>query len=152
MIIAHETLASNERISSMELIVDLNIAKLESDTKKAVAAIEGLGTTISSSNDLVGSLAGSLGSVSDFGDKWLIEDMMDDANDRANDAAEKQLDLIDAQIDNMEAKTRALKSGDALIKISGDGLAPELEAFMWKILEAIQVRAAEEQSAFLLGV
>jgi len=151
-LLALETLASNERINSMELMVDLNIAELESDTKKAVAAIEGLGTTISSSNDLVGSLAGSLGSVSDFGDKWLIEDMLDDANDRANDAAEKQLDLIDAQIDNMEAKTRALKSGDALIKISGDGLAPELEAFMWKILEAIQVRAAEDQSAFLLGV
>jgi len=39
-----------------------------------------------------------------------------------------------------------------LIKIDGTGLDLELEAFMWKILEKIRIRANAEFSDYLLGV
>ena len=41
---------------------------------------------------------------------------------------------------------------DAILKIDGTGLEPELEAFMWKILKKIRVRANAEYSDYLLGL
>jgi hypothetical protein len=38
-----------------------------------------------------------------------------------------------------------------MIKIEAAGLEPHLEAFMWKILENIQIRANAEAAEFLLG-
>ena len=52
----------------------------------------------------------------------------------------------------MQEKTNAMKSGDALIQIDGAGLQPHLEAFMWEILSAIQMRVSEEGHAMLLGI
>ena len=37
------------------------------------------------------------------------------------------------------------------IKITGDGLQPHLEAFMWEILKAIQVRVNADGLKMLLG-
>jgi hypothetical protein len=45
-----------------------------------------------------------------------------------------------------------MESGEGMITVTADGLEPELEAFMWKILERVQVRANEESSDFLLGL
>jgi hypothetical protein len=60
--------------------------------------------------------------------------------------------LIEAQIDNVKAKTDALNRGEAMIKIDGTNLAPHLEAFMLEILKAIRVRVNAEFSDYLLGV
>lgn len=38
------------------------------------------------------------------------------------------------------------------INVSADGLAPELEAFMWQILKRVQLRVAQDYGEFLLGV
>jgi len=40
---------------------------------------------------------------------------------------------------------------DNVIKIKADGLEPEMEAFMWKLLKKIQVRANESGAEFLLA-
>jgi hypothetical protein len=39
-----------------------------------------------------------------------------------------------------------------LIQIDGTGLQPHLEAFMFEILSAIQVRATAEGQKFLVGL
>jgi hypothetical protein len=49
-------------------------------------------------------------------------------------------------------KVESLERGDALITVEGSGLQPHLEAFMWEILEAIQIRANATGAEFLLGV
>jgi len=61
---------------------------------------------------------------------------------------------VDDRVVGLEAggDTKALASGDAIIKIDGAGLQPHLEAFMWEILKAVQVRANRDGLAFLLGV
>ena len=49
-------------------------------------------------------------------------------------------------------KSQAIRTGEALINISADGLEPEIEAFMWQILKRIQVRANADGAEFLLGL
>jgi len=51
-----------------------------------------------------------------------------------------------------DARAAALRRGDAMIRIDGDGLQPHLEAFMFEILESIQVRVNQEGQELLLGV
>jgi hypothetical protein len=63
-----------------------------------------------------------------------------------------QKDLTTAQIEMMRAQTKALDSGGAMIKITGDGLEPHLEAFMWKILQKVQTRVNKDGLKLLLGV
>ena len=57
-----------------------------------------------------------------------------------------------AQIEMMKAQTAALTNGDGMIKIDGAGLQPHLEAFMWEILKAVQVRVNADGLKMLLGV
>ena len=42
-------------------------------------------------------------------------------------------------------------SGTVTVTITGDGLAPHLEAFMWEVLRAVQVRVNEDGLDMLLG-
>ena len=149
-----EKLASNERIKNMEFAVNLNTAALEADQKKVVAIFDSIDTAINSTGDLLGNLFGSLTDVNpyDVAARRTIDDMIDDENRRRDEAFRQQKELTKTQIDLTNAKLERLQSGDALITVSGDGLAPELEAFMWKILERIQIEAAADQAEFLLGV
>jgi hypothetical protein len=63
-----------------------------------------------------------------------------------------QKELSAAEIELMQARTAAYERGDAQIKIDGAGLQPHLEAFMFEILSAIQIRANQEGANFLVGL
>ena len=82
---------------------------------------------------------------------WKIESQIKEENKRRQEALDLQKKLAEAEIERINAQTRALDRGDALIQIDGTGLEPQLEAFMWEILKAIQVRANSEFQSFLLG-
>jgi len=60
--------------------------------------------------------------------------------------------LANASIAYMDAKRAALQKGDGMITVSGQGLEPHIEAFMFEILKRVQVQVTEEQSQFLLGL
>ena len=112
-----------------------------------------MANTITSTGDLLGGLFGLLaGDELDTMAKWDIEDQIDKESKMREDAHESQMELNESQKAYMNAKTDAIESGEGLINITADGLEPEIEAFMWKILEKIQIRANEESSEFLLGV
>ncbi len=51
----------------------------------------------------------------------------------------------------LNAQADALRGDGAFITVNGDGLAPHLEAFMWEILESIQVRVNDQGLQTLLG-
>jgi hypothetical protein len=144
-------LASNEKIKAMEFSADIRVAEIEGETKQVQAAFESIGTTIESltqqTTDLVGVWAGAASGY----DKLKISNWIDKSFDMQEEAIKKQGELIDAQVKNINAKTDALKRGDSLIKIESDGLAPHLEAFMWEILRAIQMRVNEDGLDLLLG-
>jgi len=146
-----EKIASNERIKTIEAKVELNIAALEADAKKAVAIVEGISNTISSTGDLLGSLFGNLNEADSISKRFAIEDQIKLENEMRQKAFELQEKIANSQLRTEEARRRAMDRGGALITVSGDGLQPHLEAFMWEILDTIQVRVNADGLDMLLG-
>lgn len=139
-------------IANLEAVVTLEVAQLEADTKTAVAIIETLGDSITATADLLGSLYGELGEADNFRDRFLIEDQIKLENERREKDLKRLEKLTEAQIKLLKARADSLSRGDALITVSGDGLQPHLEAFMFAVLDAIQVKTNAEGLALLLGV
>ena len=147
-----EKIASNERIKNIEAKISLDIANVEANAQIVTAAFESIDTGIESTGKLIGDLFGVLLDANSWAQRRLIEEQLQKENDRRDQAFKLQKELTEAEINLIKEKTRRLAKGDALIKIDGDGLQPQLEAFMWEVLNAIQVRANAEGSEFLLGV
>jgi tape measure domain-containing protein len=148
-----EKLASNERIKLIEAKVTLNVAQIEADTKRIEASFESINNTVTSTGDLLGDLFGLLKDYDSlsFAAIRLIEKQIEQENAARQSALGDQRKLIDAQIKEIQARTRAIEKGDSVIKVDGAGLQPHLEAFMWEILRTIQVRANRDGLAMLLG-
>ena len=147
-----EKLASNERIALIEANVQINVAQIEADAKKTIAAFESISAAIDSTGTTLGTLFGLMGNDKlSFRELFKLEAEADKESKRRDEALKLQKDLTEAQIAMMQAQTDAINSGDGLIKISGDGLQPHLEAFMWEILKAIQVRVNQDGLKMLLG-
>jgi len=146
-----EELASNERIKYIEATVAINTAQIDADVRYVEAAFESINTTINSTGDLIGSLFGAMNEASSY-DKIGIQDQIEEENRRRQEALELQKELTMAQIEAIRARTEQMQRGDALIKVDGAGLQPHLEAFMWEILRAVQVRVNQDGLEMLLGV
>jgi len=148
------SLASNEKIKTIEAKVKLDIANVEANAKIAQSLIEGISTTISSTGEVLGKLFDSLGKSDSLSWDSLnrVQKQIDIENTARTDAFNLQKSLTEAQIRMMNAQVDALQKGDGLIKIDGAGLKPHLEAFMWTILEAIQVKVNKDGLKLLLGV
>ena len=147
-----EKLASNERIKTLEFKAQIDVARIQADAQKVVAAFDSINTGIESTGDTLSSLWDSLGSGKlDRLQQLSLESELDKESKRRDEALKLQKDLTKAQIEMMEAQTDAINKGDGLIKISGDGLQPHLEAFMWEILKSIQVRVNADGLKMLLG-
>ncbi len=146
-----EELASNERIALIENKIDLNIAHVEANAAIAVAAIDSIAASVESTNALIGDLFSHDAPDWDrFG--FETQQQIEAAEDRAQALTDAQVALIEAEADKLQAQTDILRNGGTVWKIEADGLEPELEAFMFKLLERIQIRAVEDQSDFLLGL
>lgn len=147
-----EEIASNERIKNIEAFVSLNTAKLETDMERVKATFASIDTTIQSTGDLLGSLFGNFTDTADRSKQLEIMEQIDLENKRRQEALDIQKKLAEAEIARIEAQTRSLNRGDALIQIDGTGLEPQLEAFMWEILKAIRTQVNAEFADYLLGV
>lgn len=146
-----EEIASNERIKNIEARVTLNVAGLEAETERVNSAFDSINTTIESTGSLLDSLFGNMAGASGLREKFAIERQIEEENRRRDEALKKQNELTDAQIEAIRARALAIQQGDAMIKVDGAGLQPHLEAFMWEILEAIQVRVNQEGLETLFG-
>lgn len=147
-----EQIASNERIKLIESTVKLNVAQIEADVKRVEAAFKSVDNTVSSTGDTITSLFGTLVGTENAWKELKIEDQIREENKRREEALELQKKLVETEIDRIKAQTERLERGDAIITVKADGLKPQLEAFMWEILKAIQVRASASMQEFLLGI
>lgn len=138
--------------TSIEWQAKLDIAEVEANAKKVEAIISGLSTTMESTGKVLGDLFDLWGNADSFSEKWQIEKWVKEEMALRQEAHNKQMEIADAEMKLVEAKRDALRKGDSLITIQGDGLAPHLEAFMWEVLSAIQVRVNEEGMDMLLGI
>lgn len=143
-----------EKLKLIESQTKIMTAQIEADAKKTVAAFESISATMESTGDVLSSLFGMFKDFSsmDWAAIDLIKDQIERENKLREDAFKLQKSLTEAQIAQMKAQTDALLKGDGLIKIDGAGLKPHLEAFMWEILRAIQVKVNKDGLKMLLGV
>jgi TP901 family phage tail tape measure protein len=145
--------AETKRLSSMlDFKAKIDVSTLENETKRVEAIFDSINLSVKDTGIQLSDLFKFLLDSGATGRRRnIIEKQIDEENSRRDEVLELQRETIMAQIDLMKSRTKALDRGDAIIKVSGDGLAPYLEAFMWQILEAIQVRASQEGLEMLLG-
>ena len=152
-------LASNERIKNIEARISLDIAQLEADTKRVEAAFDSINATVSSTGDVIGDSLSGLGAFADM-DVFdilsnpafrLLEEQLKIENQRRQEAMDLQKLLTLEEIETMKARRKAMERGEGMIQIDGAGLQPHLEAFMWEILTAIQIRVNQDGLELLLG-
>lgn len=143
-------IASDERIRAMELAVDMNIAQVEADANKVIAAFDSISSTVSSVTGLISDMVGIWADAGGL-DQLQLEDWIEEQIEIEKAAMEKQGELIDAQIANMEARTEAMSSG-LEVNVTADGLEPEIEAFMWKIVQRLHTQAVGEEAEFLINL
>lgn len=146
-----EKIASNERIKNIEAAVTLNVAGIEADAERAVAIIGTINTAIESTGDVLGGLFDNRIEADSFEERRQIERAIRQEEENREDVLGRQNRLIDAQIAKLRAQTDAIRRGDGLITVQADGLQPHLEAFMFEIFEALQVRVNAEGYELLLG-
>jgi hypothetical protein len=143
-------IASNEKIKVIESRIKLDIAEVEANAKIATAIIESISQTYTADVGLIGDLMNQVTDGYSFADKTRIA-AAKAADARVEDLHRAQMYLIGAQVDYMRAKTAAAASGNPLVTIQADGLKPHLEAIMWEILGAIQVKMAYDGGDMLVG-
>ena len=150
---AAEQLRLEEKLALIEAQTRITTAQIEANAQQTVAAFESIASTIDSTGESVTSLFGLLGddNISKF-DKLSISDQIEVENERRQEALDLQQRLTQAQIAALNAQTARLRSDTPLITVNGDGLAPHLEAMMFEVLEAIQVRVNTDGYAMLLGI
>lgn len=148
-----EKIASNERIKLVEARVTLNVAEVQEQTKRIQAAFDSINTTIESTGDVIGKALGSIGDLVPSTDNFrIVQAQLDKENQLRREAFELQKEMSAAQIAHLRAQTQKLQGDSPVLKVDGAGLQPHLEAFMWEILKAIQVRVNSDGLKMLLGV
>jgi TP901 family phage tail tape measure protein len=147
-----EKLQSAEAIAIIEANSATMVARIEADAAKTVAAFESITVSIQSTGETLTSMYGLLGddNISKL-DKLGIKKQIAEEAEARKEAFRLQERLTEAQIKALNAQAAALTGGDPLITINGDGLAPHLEAMMFEVLKAIQVRVNSDGYAMLLG-
>lgn len=148
-----EEIASNERIKFFEAKVALDVADIEAGTKRIEAAFSSINTTIDSTGSVLGGLFALFKDENSLSWRAMseIRDQIEQENKLRREAFELQKKLTEEQIREMQARTRRMEQGDAIIKISGDGLKPHLEAMMWEVFKAVQVRVNQQGLSMLMG-
>ncbi len=148
-----EKLASNERIKLIEAKVTLEVANIEATTERIQAAFDSIDSTFASTGDVISTAIGALKDLVPYTDNFrLVQEQLEKENQLRRESFELQKKLTEAQIQQIEAQIRNIERGDAIIQVDGAGLQPHLEAFMWEILKAIQVRVNSQGLGLLLGV
>ena len=140
--------------NSVEWRAKLDIADVEANAKIIEAAFQSINNTITSTGETLSSIVGSYGTLMAAGGSGgnAIYDEMRAESRRRDEALVLQQALTAAEIANLNARTDSMNRGDAMIQIDGSGLQPHLEAFMFEILAAIQVKANSEGMKMLVGI
>jgi hypothetical protein len=148
-----ENISLEEKLAIIEANSAIATASIQADAQVLSSAFDSVGSSIETTGSLLGDLYGALGdeNISKF-DKLDIKQNIEEQNEALERQRDIQEDLARATLRELNARTRAFERGGSLIRIDGAGLQPHLEAFMFEILEAIQVRVNAQGFNLLLGV
>ena len=127
------------------------MAQIEADTERAVAAMDMLTQSFQNTGDVLTELFSLWSGADSLMDQSQLSEWIEREYQIREDLAQAQIDLIGAEIARMEAQTQLLQKGGVELTIQSDGLEPELEAFMFKIIDRVRVAVAGSYEEFLLG-
>jgi len=137
---------------AFELKADLDIAKIEAEAEKIEALADSVARTFEDTGQAISSLFGQLDSAENNRDRFALQRQIERENERRDKALQLQEELVRAEVELMEARSRRLDSGDALFTINGEGLEPHLEMIFMEVMQLLQNRANEEGIKLLLGI
>lgn len=137
---------------SMKWKAELDIANVKANADIVMTISNNIAEQFKSTGDVLQTLFGLFSDEEGMSKRFRIEDWIEREYDMRQKALDMQKELNDAQLEYMRAKIDQVNRGESTITINGDGLAPHLEAFMWEVLSAIQVRVNEEGLDMLLGI
>lgn len=146
-----EKIQSAERVSVFEIQSKVDIAKIEADAKRTIAAYTMMGESFKNTGDVLGKLLDLWGSAKGNNDKDSIAKWIAKEYEIREALAKTQQDLIAAEIRRMDAQTALAERGGMDVKISADGLEPDLQAFMFRVIDKVRVSVAGSYQDFLLG-
>ena len=142
-------LTSNQNIKKLEFETDLKVEQIKADAKAIEAAFTSTADVFKSASDAFASIFAAGPNDGDvFG--FDFERSLREAGDRADKALDNTINLTDAQVKYLEARTKAVLKGDAKVSIVADGLAPELQAVLTGLLDSIQIQANAEGLELLI--
>lgn len=141
---------SDERLGALQIGADIDIAGIEAETKRVLAAFDSINVGIESTGSVINK---AFDNLKDDGGVTNLDALrqLKAENARRDQEFRDQGRLVDAQIDAMRAQADALNRGDPLITVNGDGLAPHLEAMMFEVFQAIQVKGQSQPGSYLVG-
>ena len=140
---------------ALEMEAKVEVAQAEAQAERVKAAFESASATIQDTSEQMGTLfdylsdPGAIFSPSFYRE---VQDMIADEHESRQKLMKRQSELMQKEIQLMEEKLNSMRDGEGLIKIEGEGLEPELEAFMWKIVERVQLRVNEQSAEYLLNI
>jgi hypothetical protein len=138
--------------TAVEWEAKLEIAEVEANAQKVEAIMDSVAASATAAGGALESIFGNASDLRDAGfGTGSIERFIEEQNDIQRRALAVQERMADAEIAFMNSRMQRMNSGEPLITVSGDGLAPHLEAIMFDVLGAVQTRAQEDYQAFLLG-
>jgi hypothetical protein len=136
--------------TAIEWKAKLDIANVQANAEKIKAAFESISTTIKSTGDVISTLFGLLESGGRFNSE--IERQIQIENEMRREAFELQKKLTEKQIEESQARADRFRQGGMEITFDSSSIQPHLEAILWELLSAIQLRVNEDQGAYLLGL
>ncbi len=150
--LALEQIASNERIANIQARVDLETAQLDAQAERVTAAFDSINNTVTETSNNVSSLFGLMAEPNlTLRTKFALEEQIEEENRVRREQLALQKQLIEAEVRQINARTKLLGQGGGEVKITSQGLEPALEAFMFQVIDKVRVSVASSYDDFLLG-
>lgn len=139
-----------ERMEAIKSATEVTVAAITAESSKAVAAFDSIATSIQSTDDSITKLFTTDAPDWDsFG--FSIKEAAEAQLEIKKALADAQIKLLEEQIKSMEIRNDLMRQGMPQIVIQADGLEPHITAFMFEILNKIQVRASQLGAEWLVG-
>jgi hypothetical protein len=139
--------------SAFEWTAKVDIAKIEAGAKRIEALAETSARMFEDTGKVLGDIIGAITMQDLDASSWLeLSRLMAAESARRDALIASQVKLNDAEAALITKKTSLMEAGQGLITITADGVYPELELVLHKIIELAQVQANAEGMEYLLGV
>ena len=135
--------------AAFEWSAKIDIVEIEQHMTTIRTLSDNLTTSFVNTGEVLASMVGSLADLTGY-EAFKVLGYIEEESARRDALLVAQLKLTDAEIAWLNAKTESLSSGDAAISVHMDGVYPELEIIMWKILERMQLQVNNEGLDLLL--